>query len=69
MEKVHKSYNSLESDIEKELAELRKGTGLTPVKLQQKPVIRGLVSRLKNLPASSLTGSQIFAFLVAELAK
>lgn len=69
MEKVHKSYNTLESDLTKELAELRKGVGLTPVKLQQKPTIRGIVSRVTNLPSASLTGSQIFAFLAAEIAQ
>lgn len=66
---MHKTYTMVESDLTKELADLRKGAGLTPVKLQQKRTIRELVSRVMNLPSASLTGSQIFAFLAAEIAQ
>lgn len=69
MEKVHKTYSSFESQLVKELADLRKGAGLTPAKLQNKPTIRALVSRLTNSPSASITGSQIHAFLVDEVLK
>lgn len=70
MNTVQKSYTP-QSDAEliSELADLRKGSGLTPVKLQYKPALRALVARLTNLPPVSITTSQVHAFLVTELAK
>lgn len=68
MKNVHKTYNqTLSARLTKELAELRKGAGLTPVKLQSKLAIRAHISRLTNLPIASLTGSQVYAFLVTEI--
>src|SRR5688572_1280472 len=69
MKNVHKTYISSDAELTKELADLRKGVGLTPVKLTDKPTIRALFSRLTNLPIPSLTNSQIHAFLITEMAK
>lgn len=70
MNNVQKSYSTQpNSKLASELADLRKGTGLTPVKLQHKPVLHALVARLTNSPAPSITAGQVHAFLVTELAK
>lgn len=69
MKNVHKTYIASDAYVTKELAELRKGVGLTPVKLTDKSAIRALISRLTNLPVVSLTNSQIQAFLITEIAK
>ena len=69
MKNVHKMDKASDTRLAGELAELRKGIGITPTKLRNKPVIRELVSHLTDLPAASLTDSQIHAFLIAELAK
>lgn len=69
MKNVHKTDNLSDVQLAGELAELRKGIGLTPTKLHNKQTIRGLISRLTDLSAASLTDSQVHAFLIAELAK
>lgn len=69
MKNVHKTYIASDTYIAKELADLRKGVGLTPVKLTDKPAIRALIARLTNLPLASLTNSQVQAFLLTEIAK
>lgn len=69
MSTVHKTYISSDANLAKELADLRKGIGLIPARLTDKPTIRSLVARLTNLPLATLTNSQIHAFLITELAK
>lgn len=69
MKNVHKTYTSSDTQLIQELAELRKGIGLTPMKLQGKTTIRGLISRIADLPIASLTDSQVHAFLLAEISK
>ncbi|HET9411795.1 MAG TPA: hypothetical protein VFO38_03040 [Candidatus Saccharimonadales bacterium] len=69
MNNVQKQYIPSETYLAKELAELRKGAGLTPGRLSGKPALRALISRLTNLPVASLTNSQMHAFLVTEAAK
>lgn len=69
MKNVHKTDSLSDTQLRQELADLRKGIGLTPTKLHGKPTIRGLLARLTDLPAASLTDSQVHAFLIAEIAK
>lgn len=66
---MQKKYTKPALTLLKELSGLRKGTGLSPGRLRDKPAIRALVSRLTNASASSLTGSQVHAFLLAEISK
>lgn len=69
MKKVHKSYVKLEALLVGELAKLRKGEGLTPAKLQNKPALRTVISRAANLTEQSLSGSQSHIYLIEELEK
>lgn len=69
MKKVHKSYIRFEVLLAEELAKLRKGEGLTPVKLQNTPALRTAISRAANLAEQSLSGSQVHIFLIEELEK
>lgn len=53
----------------KELAPLRKGEGLTPIKLQNKPVLRTIAARAVTIPTDQLTNNQVYSFLLEELAR
>lgn len=66
---MQKKYNKSTRTLIKELSSLRKGTGLNPSKLRDKTALRALVARIHNVPVGSLTGSQVHAFLLAEIAK
>ena len=69
MRNVHKTYILPDAPLTKELADLRKGAGLTPAKLADKPTLRMLISKLTDLPLASLTNSQVYAFLIKEMEK
>lgn len=51
----------------KELTGLRKGEGLAPAKLQEKPTIRTIAARATNIQTDSITNHQVYDFLLAEL--
>lgn len=53
----------------KELASLRKGEGLAPIKLQNKLIIRTMVARAAATPTDQLTNNQVYSFLLEELAQ
>ena len=52
-----------------ELSLLRKGVGLTPTKLQSKPLIRSLAARAAATSSNSITDNQIYTFILTELAQ
>lgn len=54
--------------LTKELAALRKGEGVTPIKLRDKHVIRTIAARATATPTDHLTNNQVYSFLLAELA-
>ncbi|HEX6258150.1 MAG TPA: hypothetical protein VFZ48_01575 [Candidatus Saccharimonadales bacterium] len=66
---MQKKYNKTVRLLIRELTALRKGTGLSPRKLRHAPTLHALVSRLMNMPGTSLTSNQTHAFLLAEIAK
>lgn len=66
---MHKKYNRSTYAIVKELSALRKGRGLSAIKLNDKHMLRDVISRLGNVPASTLTTGQIYTHLLGELAK
>src|SRR5687768_13331151 len=59
----------LQSKLIQELSSLRKGGGLAPHKLQQKPTIRTLVARATNTSADNLTDNQVYNFMLSELSR
>lgn len=69
MKNVQKMGIALDAKLIEELTELRKGLGLTPAKLKQKPALRALVSRLTNTAINSITSSQMHTFLVSEIVR
>lgn len=52
-----------------ELSLLRKGVGLTPTKLQSKPLIRSLAARAAATSSNSITDNQVYTFILTELAQ
>ncbi len=64
-----KQYTISIRALVKELSGLRKGSGLHPSKLRDKMVLKTLASRYLGSPITSLTGSQIYTFLLGEVAK
>ena len=53
----------------RELTLLRKGEGLTPMKLQGKPIIRTISARAAATPIDQLTNNQVYSFLLEELTR
>lgn len=51
----------------KELALLRKGEGMAPFKLHDKPIIRAIVAHATATQTNSLTNNQMYNFLLTEL--
>lgn len=51
----------------RELALLRKGEGMAPFKLHDKPAIRGVVAHATATQINSLTNNQMYNFLLTEL--
>ncbi|HEX6258561.1 MAG TPA: hypothetical protein VFZ48_03715 [Candidatus Saccharimonadales bacterium] len=60
---------SLQLKLVQELTALRKGEGVTPLKLRDAPALRALAARAVDIPVDSLTNNQVYNFLISELAK
>lgn len=59
----------LQPKLTQELSLLRKGIGITPLKLQNKPLIRSLAAHATVTPNDSITDNQVYSFLLSELAQ
>lgn len=59
----------LQPRLAKELSSLRKGKGLTPLKLQEKPTIRMVAARVASTTVDNLTDNQVYSFLLSELSR
>lgn len=59
----------LQLKLIQELTSLRKGRGVTPLKLRDTPLIRTLAAHAANIPTESLTNNQAYSFLLSELAE
>jgi hypothetical protein len=64
---MHKKYTKHHLTLVAELASLRKGSGLTPAKLQGKAGIQEVIARTHN--GSGFTNSQIHNLLLTEISK
>lgn len=64
---MHKKYTKHHLTLVEELASLRKGSGLTPAKLQGKAGIQEVVARTHG--GSGFTNSQVHNLLLAEISK
>lgn len=70
MIKVQKKYTQQQhAKLRKELAMLRKGEGLFPAGLQNKPTLRAVVARFMDVQPDGITNNQIYNFLLTELAR
>ncbi len=63
---VHKSKKI---KLVKELARLRKGSGLAPHKLQDTPYLRGVIGQLLHTQADSITNNQLYDVIMAQLSE
>ena len=59
--------NQLQPKLIQELSSLRKGRGITPLKLEQKATICMIAARATNVSSDNLTGNQAYNFLLSEL--
>lgn len=55
--------------IAQELIPLRKGQGISPLKLQDTPTLHRIAAHILAIPVDKLTNNQIYNFLLSELAQ
>lgn len=61
-------YKTKHLKLAKELLSLRKGSGISPQKLQNTPLVRSIVSQILHTQADSTTNNQIYDFIVKKAA-
>lgn len=66
---MQKKYIRRHNKIKKEIALLRKGRGISSVKLHDKLVLREAIARAISIESGSITDGQVYSFLLMEIAK
>ena len=66
---MQKKYTRRHNKLKREIALLRKGHGISSVKLHDKLILREVIARAIGVENSSVTDSQVYSFLLMEIAK